>query len=88
MSNNRCTNSEVWFTRDEDANAYGDFFRGQVANFPIAGEFFAAMVPDTLTANAVRTCSGATIDKTTPYTLDVVLIGLIVLFIIIYIQLK
>lgn len=82
--NNRCQNSEVWFSRDEDKNAFGDFFRNQVANFPIGGQFFAGFVPDTLTANAVRTCSGATYDKTTPYTLEYVLIGFIVLLIIIY----
>lgn len=88
MSEQRCQYSDVWLTREEDANAFGDFFRNQVRNFPIAGGLFAGFVPDTLTANAVRSCPGATIDHTSGYTLDTILVVLLVVLIIIYLYVK
>jgi hypothetical protein len=84
----RCEYTEVWTSRDDDKNAFGDFFRDSVANFPIAGGLFAGMVPDTLTSNAVRSCPGATIDKTSGYTLDLILLGLIVFLIVVYLSIK
>ena len=84
----RCQNSEVWLTRDEDANAFGDFFRSEVSSFPAVGGIIAGLVPDTLTANAIRSCPGATIDHTSGYALDLLLIGFIVLLIVIYLFVK
>lgn len=83
-TNGRCTDSAVWLTREADQNAIGDTFRNMVSNFPIAGGFFAGMVPDTYTANAVRQCPGATIDHSTGYGQEYVLLGLIAGLIFIY----
>lgn len=83
-NNGRCADSAVWLTREADQNAIGDSFRNMVSSFPIAGQFFAGMVPDTYTANAVRQCPGATIDHTTGYTQEYVLLALIVALIFIY----
>lgn len=82
----RCVDSDVWATIDADANAIGDTFRGMVSNFPVVGGFVAGMIPPTYTANAIRSCPGATIDHTSNYTqemiLGAVLIALIVLYLI------
>ena len=60
----RCTDSEVWLTRDADKNAFGDVFReGVASSIPIVGELMAAFVPDTMTNNVVRSCPGVTIDR-------------------------
>lgn len=86
--NGQCLDSSVWLTRNPDANAIGDTFKSAVSSFPMVGSFVAGMVPDTYTANAVRTCPGATIDHTTGYTQEYVLLATIVALIFIYIMIK
>lgn len=83
-----CTYSDVWLTRDEDSNAFGDWFRGQVSSFPVVGGIVAGFVPDTATKNVVRSCPGTTTDKTTGYALDYWLITMIVLLIVIFLLLR
>lgn len=84
----RCADTEVWLTREADANAIGDTFRSAVGNFPIVGGLVAGLVPDTYTANAVRSCPGATTDHTTGYRQEVVLLALLLSLIVIYAILK
>lgn len=80
----RCQDSTVWLTREDEANYVGDTFRGLVSNFPVVGQYVAALVPDTLTMNAIRTCPGATIDHTTGYRQTYVLMALVVMLLAIY----
>lgn len=83
--NGQCVDSAVWLTREDDANAIGDTFRGAVSNFPIIGQFVAGMVPDTQTMNAMRSCPGAVIDHTTGYRQTYGLMALVVMLLGIYI---
>ena len=80
----RCTDSETWQTRDADANAIGDTFRGAVSNFPLIGGLFAGLVPSTYTNNAIRYCPGATIDHTTGYTQETILASVVLALVVIY----
>ena len=80
----KCVDSPVWLTREPDANAIGDTFRGLVSNVPYVGSLVAGLVPDTFTQNAIRSCPGATIDWTPDYTQEMTLMALIVVLIVIY----
>ena len=84
----RCVDSEVWYTREQEANAIGDAFKGIMSSFPIGGSLIAGLVPDTHTANAVRMCPGATIDHTTAYTQEYILMAIVVALIFIYLIAK
>jgi len=80
----KCRDSAVWQSREPDSNAFGDFFRDSVGQFPVVGGLIAGFVPDTLTNNALRQCPGAVTDHTTPYRQTYALIGVVVLFLAIY----
>lgn len=87
-ANGKCSDSSVWLTREADANAFGDGFKSLMNNIPVVGGIVAGLVPDTLTANAVRTCPGATIDHTADYRQTYVLMGVVVALVALYIYLK
>ena len=81
----RCTDSEVWLTRDADKNAFGDVFReGVASSIPIVGELMAAFVPDTMTNNVVRSCPGVTIDRRSSFVADYILVGAAAVIILIF----
>jgi hypothetical protein len=81
----RCTDSEVWTTRDADKNAFGDMFRQSVSqSVPIAGNIVAGLIPDTLTNNVVRSCPGVVIDRRSSFALDYILLASIILGILIF----
>ncbi len=80
----KCRDSQVWQTRDADANAVGDAFRSAVSSFPYIGGFVAGFIGDTLTNNAIRQCPGAVTDYTTPYRQTYILIGLVVIVAFVY----
>lgn len=83
-ANGKCLDSAAFYTREADANAIGDTFRGAVSSFPVVGSFISGLVPDTLTMNAIRSCPGATIDHTTGYRQTYGLIALVVMLLAIY----
>jgi hypothetical protein len=81
----RCTDSEVWVTRDEDKNAFGDMFRETASQtIPVVGGIMAGLVPDTLTNNVVRSCPGVTIDRRSSFALDYIFLAAIILGILIF----
>tara|TARA_R110001599_G_scaffold129074_2_gene303167 strand:- start:14101 stop:14376 length:276 start_codon:yes stop_codon:yes gene_type:complete len=81
----KCFDSELYISRDADANAIGDTFRGMVGNsIPIVGPLVAGLVPDTLTNNIVRQCPGVTLDKRSTFTVDYILLVFIVTLLISY----
>ena len=87
-ANGKCSDSSVWLTREANTNVAVDVFR-QVANVvPVVGGSIGGLVPDALTANAVRTCPGATVDHTTDYRQTYVLMGVVVALVALYIYLK
>jgi hypothetical protein len=83
--NGQCQDSSVWLTRDPEKNAIGDGFKSAMNVIPIVGGLVGSLVSDTYTANAIRTCPGATVDHTTTYTQEYFLIAIIVALIFIYV---
>lgn len=81
--NGQCATAEEWISREADANAIGDTFKGIMSSIP-AFSMFAGLVPDTYTANALLICPGATVDHTDPYSQEYILIGVIVALMVVY----
>jgi len=79
-----CVNSEVVLSREAGANAVGDAFRQTASSFPVIGGLIGGLVPDTLTANVLRTCPGKTIDHRTPLTLEYLLLAACVVLLVLY----
>lgn len=77
---NRCEYSDIVLTREAGANSVGDTFKKGVSAVPLVGGLVAGLVPDTFTANVLRSCPGAVIDERSPYWLEFgLLIGGLVL---------
>lgn len=71
----RCQFSEVVLTREEGANAIGDIVRKGIGSVPIVGGLVAGLVPDTFTANVLKSCPGAVIDHRSNYWAELALLG-------------
>jgi hypothetical protein len=84
----RCQYSDVWLTRDADQNAVGDWFRDGLGNVPVVGGIVGAFVPDTLTQNVVRQCQGKVHDHTSGYTVEQILIVILIALIGVYILVR
>jgi len=84
----RCTDSELWLTRDAGQNAIGDGFKTMVNVIPVVGGLVGGLVPDTLTQNVVRECAGLTIDRRSSFAIDYILLLILVTLIIIYYVIK
>jgi hypothetical protein len=88
MNTTGCTATEVVLTREAGANAVGDTFRSLMGSVPVVGGLVSGLVPDTMTANVLRTCPGKVLDHRTPLNMEYVLLALAVALLVIYTMTK